>query len=225
MAGRALPAGRHRRVDARRHDARREGQPPEREAIARGRRRDVRRSTPSSASPRRTRGSADLLRARRRPVVARGQQGRRDSREAPSGSSMQLGLGEPDPVERAARPRHRRPARHIVALLPEPAPRTEDDAATDGDDEGLLGRARGPAQRRQVDALQPADRRGARRRARHARHHPRQRSTRSSRPRTARSASSTPPACGARRRSTRAPSTTRWCGRCRRWTRPTSRCW
>ena len=39
------------------------------------------------------------------------------------------------------------------------------------------------------------------------------------------SASSTPPGCAARPRSTRPPSTTRWCGPSRRSTTPTWRCW
>ena len=82
-------------------------------------------------------------------------------------------------------------------------------------------RRRRPAQRGQVDAVQPADRRRALGRPRHAGHHPRHhRHGRRDRP-TGRCASSTPPACGARARSTRAPSTTRSSGRCRPSTGPT----
>ena len=55
-------------------------------------------------------------------------------------------------------------------------------------------------------------------------HHPRHHRHRRGHRRRARSASSTPPACAARPRSTRAPSTTPSCGPCRPSTRPTSPC-
>ena len=92
--------------------------------------------------------------------------------------------------------------------------RRADDGDGDGDGDerrcrawpGVPGVAIvGRPERRQVHAVQPADRRGPLRRPRHARHHPRRRRHRRRHARRARSASSTPPACGARARSTTAP--------------------
>ena len=93
----------------------------------------------------------------------------------------------------------------LIELLPTPDPivETEDDDDEEPEERVFSVALVGRPERRQVDAVQPPHRRGAGRRPRPAGHDPRHRSTRSSRPPTARSASSTPRACGARRRSTR----------------------
>ncbi len=149
------------------------------------------------------------------------------ARPAP-GSSCRLGLGDPYPGQRPARPGHRRPARRPRrALLPEPAPEVEPTSSEpeDGGRRGLLGGHRGSAQRGQVHAVQPPDRRRPLRRARHARHHPRHGRHRRRDPRRPgalrRHRRHAPP----EPRSTRAPSTTRWSGPCRPSTWPTWPCW
>ena len=108
---------------------------------------------------------------------------------------------------------------------PEPFPETDRRRAPG------RGRARmptggpgGPAERGQVDALQPAARRGALGGPRPARAPRATPSTPCSRPPTGPCASSTPPGCGASRVPRRAPSTSPWCGPSQRSTAPTSSC-
>ena len=150
----------------------------------------------------------------------------------PSGTCSSLGLGEPLAGLGPARPRHRRPPRRARRRLPraDATSRRRRRATDAGADRRrrrrrhLRRRHRRPAERRQVDAVQPPHRRRAGRRPRPARHdarHRRHRRRDRRRPdplrRHRRDAPSEP-------RSTRAPSTTRSCGRCRPSTAPTSPC-
>ena len=101
-----------------------------------------------------------------------------DSRDSAIWEFVSLGLGDPFPVSSL----HGRGTGdlldEVVAVLPEPSP---DEAEAPPEPKGSAGRPRTghpqcrhhrPAQRRQVDALQQAPRRGALHRARHAGHHP-----------------------------------------------------
>ena len=211
-------------------DARRQGQPPGRAGGARAPTSCCSWSTPRSGSPRRTPRWPSGCARSGRPGAARRQQGRQRPPRVRG-----LGVRSPRPRrapsrERAARPAHRRPARRIVAAL---ARRTPVDV--DGDrSAGRRGRAPDvpavrdrwagptsasrrcstassasercggarPAGHRRVTAIDTVveTRRGADPLRRHRRHAPQE------------------------PRSTRAPSTTRWCGRCRPSTTPTWRC-
>ena len=107
----AVHAGRHRRLagDGRRPRPKVSRRPSGRSATPTS---SCSWSTPPSASPRRTTGWPDLLRRAEPARAGRRQQGRRRPAGRPtSGSSLALGLGDPWPVERPARPRDRRPAR------------------------------------------------------------------------------------------------------------------
>ena len=122
-----------------------------------------------------------------------------------AGSSCALGLGEPYPVSALHGRRAGDLLDEVISLLladeaGEPPASTVDLEDADelwkaGEHAAAAGRHRRAAQRRQEHAVQPAGRRGPLGRARHAPARPATRSTRSSRPRTGRSCSSTPPAC------------------------------
>ena len=122
-------------------------------------------------------------------------------READAWEFMQLGLGDPLAGQRPARPAHRRPARRGRRRLPpgRRAPSREPRRSRRRAPDVPARRHRRPAQRGQVDAVQPADRRRAVGRARHAGHDPRHHRHRRRDRRRARSASSTPP--GMRRKA------------------------
>ena len=153
----------------------------------------------------RRRRAASLRRRRARRCCSSPTRSTTTAASATSGRSRSSASAIPYPCQRAARSGERRPARRASsarAAAAEPATRR---AEPEGDEptQAVLGRDRRPAERRQVDAVQPARRRGARRRARHARHDARHDRHRRRDRRTGRSASSTPPACGARAASTR----------------------
>ena len=167
-----------------------------------------------------------------------------DQREADVWDALSLGLGDPWPVSAlhgrgtgdllddvvAAPARGRGPVRR----------RRRRPAATPGTDGlvDLVGASVdaggptiprvalvGPAQRRQVDAVQPAGGRRALGHPRRTRAPPATPWTPSSRPPRARSASSTPPACAASRGPSGGPSTSRCCGPSTPSTGPTSPSW
>ena len=149
---------------------------------------------------------------------------------------MSLGLGEPVPGQRAARPARRRPARRGDRPVPRraPAPINEQPDPWDADRRRRRrGRRRAGAaargdrrapQRRQEHAVQPAGRRGPLGRPRPGRHHPRlhrhARRDRGRADRVRRHRRHAPQGA----RSTTRPSTTRSSGRCGRSTMPTSPC-
>ena len=181
-------------------------------------------STPRSGVTDDDAAVAEWLR-RRRPsrCVLVANKADNDRREAEMWEFLALGLGEPYPVSALHGRRTGDLLDEVVARLPDDKRRaasTADDAA---EPRWRAGPARRPrrrawwaAQRRQVARCSTAssarsasvvhDMPGTTRDAIDT--------DRRDRPR-ARSASSTPPACAARARSTTAPSTTRWCGRCR----------
>ena len=89
------------------------------------------------------------------------------NREAPAWEFVSLGLGDPFPVERAARPGHRRPARRGGGPPPRPASCRDVDSGVRRERErggrprhAACGHHR-TAQRGQVDPLQPTPRGGA----------------------------------------------------------------
>ena len=182
-----------------------------------GRRRHVRGRHRRRASPRRTRGSPTCCAASTAPVLLVANKVDDTSREATSGSSSSS----------VSATRSRSSALHgrgtgdlldaLVAALPDGRP-------VDGDAARRRRRRRGPRCSRSRSSGGPtsASRRcstgsSARtgRSCTTCRAPPATPSTPSSRPTRARSASSTPRACAASRRSTRAPSTTRSSGRSR----------
>ncbi len=81
----------------------------------------------------------------------------------------------PAPDLGAARPQHRRPARRGRSATCPSRRGRRGRGPSRHRRRHHLGRARRPPERRQVHAVQPADRRGPCRGARHAGHHPRQR--------------------------------------------------
>jgi GTPase len=148
------------------------------------------------------------------------------SRDALIWEAMSLGLGEPLPVSAL----HGRNAGdlldRVVELLPEPAPVEDDDDEVEAATRSGCSPWRwsaGPTWASRPCSTGSSARSGPWSTTCPA--PPGTPSTPWSPPRPARSASSTPPACAARRRSTRAPSTTRWSGPCRPSTPPTSPCW
>ena len=219
----------------RRQRPRRQGQPPGRGGRRRGRRRAVRRRRHRRRHRRGRAGGRAGCAGSSTPVLARRQQGRqRPPRGRHAGSSWRSASAT---RTRSARCTAGAPATCSTrwSRAPDAAvdrraerrartPTLEDARAVEAGDRRRRGGDRRPAQRRQVDAVQPAGRRGPLRRARHAGHDPRRDRHAGRDRRTGRSCSSTPPACAARPRSTTAPSTTRWCGPCGRSTTPTSPC-
>ena len=111
------------------------------QARARRRRRAVRRRRRRSASPRTTPASPTGCAAAGKPVLLVANKADNDRRERERGSSSALGLGEPLPGQRAARPPHRRPARRGRRPPAAPAP-------TDGADDDDAGERRATARRR-----------------------------------------------------------------------------
>ena len=212
MARRAVPLDRHRRLDARRHRPRREGQPPGR---GRGREADLvlfvvdatRRAAPTT-----TRRSPTGCARPAAQVLVVANKADNDRREDDRWEFLALGLGEPFPVSAL----HGRRAGDLLDVVLDRSRRQ--------------GRARRAATTATLDGRRRAEpwtpRRSASRRAspssgartsararcstgssaRTARSSttwpapPATRSTRSSRPRTGRSCSSTPPACARARR-------------------------
>ena len=145
---------------------------------------------------------ADLLRGIDRPVFVVANKVDDPAARRALGASSRLGLGDRGRSSALHGARHRRPARRSSWPCSCRSPTTTASPTrswpTAAGRPRVLGGHRRPAQRGQVDAVQPAHRRGPLGRPRHAGHDPRHASTPSSRPTTARSASSTPPACAAR---------------------------
>ena len=115
---------------------------------------------------------AQLLRSIDAPVLVVANKVDDQAREAMVWELLALGLGDPFAISAL----HGRGTGdlldRIVSYFPELPDRDEDQARRRGVPGGLLGRARGSAQRRQVHAVQPTDRRRPLGGARHARHHP-----------------------------------------------------
>ena len=204
-SGRAsIPPGRHRRLAARRR----------RRSTRRCRQQPSGRwprptsccswSTPPSASPRRTPRSPTSLRRLGRRCSWWPTRSTTPAARPPIWELMALGLGEP--VAGVAPCTAGAPATcstRSSPVLPDAERRRGARARrAPSDDDGASCSAvahRRAAQRRQVDAVQPAHRRGPRRSCTTCRAPPATRSTPWSRPTTARSASSTPP--GMRRKA------------------------
>ena len=177
--GTTATAARRAAVHRRRHRrlrAGREGRHPARDGAADARRRSPR---PTRYLPRRRRAGparsrtatiADLLRRSGRPVVARGQQGRRPgAASAPRRSSTSSAWANRMPISAA----HGENVGDLIELALVASPRgisRDDEATHPRPTPARQGRDRRPAERRQVHAGQRAGRRGARDRLRRAGH-------------------------------------------------------
>ena len=177
---------------------------------------------------------ANWIRRTKTEVVVVANKSDNERREAEMWGFMSLGLGEPVPVSAL----HGRRAGDLLDVVLSRFPEEMRQPPVHPDDEWLPRTTDEPR-----DEAAPAPcrhRRSPERRQEHACSTawwartvrscttwpapPATRSTRSSRPTTGPSCSSTPPACAARRRSTTRPSTTRSSVHCERSTTRTSRC-
>ena len=173
---------------------------------------------------------AGVLQRSAKPVLLAANKVDDANREVDAWDFTRLGLGDPMGISALHGRRSGELLDAIVDALPEPEER-RGDAGRDGRrgrgrrGGAVLGGHRGPAQRGQVDPLQPVGGRGARRGPRRPGDHPRHHRYGGGHGRAACCVSSTRLGCGARAVSTRAPSTTGWCGPCRPSTRPTAPSW
>ena len=158
---------RHRRWLATDEAAGEAGQPPGR---ARDREADVdplRRRRHRRRRPTRTRRSRGSSSASGKPVLLVANKVDDDRRENDIWPLTKLGLGDPHPVSAI----HGRGSGDLLdALVPRCRPRPARARARARRPRHVLDRDRRPAERRQVDAVQPAGRRRPLGRARHARH-------------------------------------------------------